>query len=838
MADPTGDLEQGLALHRQGRIDEAAAIYRAALKRAPQDFNALHLLGVVETQRGNLKEAERLLRRAVSINPSAAPAHSNLGIALSRAGKADAALAAFDQALAIFPFDTAALSNRGNVLLELGRLEEALACYDRALAAQPNFVDAHFNRGNALRRLGRQADAVTAYNRALALDPANAEVLANRGNALADLGRHEEALASLENALAARPNLPGVRGRLGALLLALGRKAEGETVMESYLAELELVLADDPSNVAALTNAGHTLAKLARFEDSAIHYVRGVALAPNDHDLLLACGEMFVRVGRPVEAAALAEKLTRNFPDDADANRLMAAALVALGNDGGAETQLREALRIDPGDARTLAYLGSLLARTGRLRESLDTFEALYRSDPKSPVAAINRLTRRLAICEWDSLPALRADAVRHIESPTATAIPLDVVLIADSPQLQHRAIEHYVAAEVGRFPALMHTAHRREKIRVAYLSADFREHPVAHLAAGLFEAHDRSRFEVIGFSAVGAPASDLRRRIEDGFDRFLHVHDRPDDEVAAEMQKREIDILIDLTGSTYGARPALLARRPAPLQVSYLGFPGTSGASYMDYILADATVIPTSEFDCYTERVVHLPDSFMVNDRKRPLAPVTSGRKHWRLPEHGFVFAAFSAPYKLTPEVFGVWMRLLHADKDSVLWLASAPDTVPHNLRREAAARGVAADRLVFADRVPANADHLARLSLADLCLDTLPYGAHATTSDALWAGVPMLTCLGNAFAGRVAASLLKAVGVPELIAPSLTDYEALALRLARDRDLLAGFTARVREGRQTAPLFDTERTTRAIEAAYRTMWERHLAGLPPESFAVARDT
>lgn len=833
MADPTADLEQGLALHRQGRIDEAAAIYRSVLARAPQEFNALHLLGVVETQRGNLKDAERLLKKAVSVNPDAAPAHSNLGIALSRAGKADAALAAFDRALAIYPYDNAALSNRGNVLLELDRPQEALACYDRALATQPNFVDAHFNRGNALRRLGRHADAFIAYNRALALDPNNAEVLGNRGNALADLGRNEEALASYEKALALKPNLAGVRDRMANVLLALGRKEEADAVLAASLAELELTLAADPNDLAALTNAGTILTQLTRFEDAAIYYLRAIALAPNDREILLACGGTLLRVGRAFEAVAIGERLTAEFPDDTGAFRLLATGLMAIGADRDAETMLRQALRLDPDDAGTATSLGVLLARGGRHRESLEIFEDLLGVDPESAVANVNRLLRRLALCQWDDLAAMRANALRHLPRSPGT-VPLDVVLIADSPMEQRVAIERHVAAEVGSFPVPMHHDRRRDKIGLAYLSADFREHPVAYLAAGLFETHDRSRFEVTAFSTLAGPPTAIRKRLEAGFDRFVHIHDRPDDEVAAEMAKLGIDILIDLTGFTYGNRPALLARRPAPLQLSYLGYPATMGARFIDYILADPTVIPPDQFDAYTERVVHLPNSFQVNDRKRAIAPLSSGRKEAGLPERGFVFAAFSAPYKLTPEFFDVWMRLLREVEGSVLWLASASKEVIENLRREAERRGVAADRLVFAARVPENADHLARLALADLCLDTLPYGAHATTSDALWAGVPVLTCLGKAFAGRVAASLLKAIGVPELVASSLAEYEAIALRLARDRDLLAALTARVRDGRLTSPLFDTERTTRAIESAYSTMWERHLAGLPPESFTV----
>jgi predicted O-linked N-acetylglucosamine transferase (SPINDLY family) len=372
------------------------------------------------------------------------------------------------------------------------------------------------------------------------------------------------------------------------------------------------------------------------------------------------------------------------------------------------------------------------------------------------------------------------------------------------------------------------------DRIRVAYISSDFREHPVAQLAAGLFERHDRSRFEVTAISLrAEEPESDLRRRLKSAFARFVEVQSKSDSEIAGLIRQLEIDIVIDLNGLTDGRRPNILAQRPAPVQVSYLGYAGTMGTPNIDYILADATVIPADQQLFYTEKVVWLPDSFMVTDAGLPVAERTPARAECGLPERGFVFCCFNGSYKIAPEVFEIWMRLLKATPGSVLWLNENNATAVANLRRHAEARDVAGDRIVIAPKVPFP-EHLARHRQADLFLDTLPCNAHATAVDALRAELPVLTCPGAAFAGQVAASLLGAVGLPELITASPDDYEALALTLTRDPARLAGLKARLARQRPSCPLFDTGRFTRSIEAAYTTMWRRYQAGEAPAGFAV----
>jgi predicted O-linked N-acetylglucosamine transferase (SPINDLY family) len=374
-------------------------------------------------------------------------------------------------------------------------------------------------------------------------------------------------------------------------------------------------------------------------------------------------------------------------------------------------------------------------------------------------------------------------------------------------------------------------TNYQHDRIRLAYLSADFHNHATSYLINELFELHDKSKFEIIAISFGPDRLDEFRMKLAGSVTQFIEVQNQSDFEVARLLRDREIDIAVDLKGYTRDSRPGILAFRPAPIQVNYLGFPGTMGADFIDYIIADRFVIPPAERVCYTEKIVYLPDSYQPNDSKRRIADHTPTRAEAGLPETGFVFCSFNNSYKIGPVVFDCWMRLLHRVAGSVLWLLGSNDAMIRNLRRSAEYRGIAPDRLIFAPRIGL-ADHLARHRLADIMLDSLPYNAHTTASDALWAGLPVLTCAGSTFAGRVAGSLLTAIGLPELIARSPADYEALALAL--DPDRLAALKAKLAQNRPFSALFDADRYRRHIESAYESMYARHRRGEAPAEFAV----
>jgi predicted O-linked N-acetylglucosamine transferase (SPINDLY family) len=403
---------------------------------------------------------------------------------------------------------------------------------------------------------------------------------------------------------------------------------------------------------------------------------------------------------------------------------------------------------------------------------------------------------------------------------------------LPSSPADQLQSAKTFVAGQPS-FPQVWPAAtHRHDRIRVAYLSPDLREHAVGFLTAGLFEAHDKSRFELTAISFKDE-ATDIARRIKNSFERFIDVGAKSDQETVELMRQLQIDIAVDLCGYTEGCRINIFSRRAAPVQVNYLGYPGTLGAGYMDYLIADRTVIPAEHFGFYAEKVVWLPDTYQANDSKRCIAERTPTRAECGLPEKGFVYCSFVNSYKIMSDMFDIWMRLLKAVDGSVLWLLADNPAAADALRKQAEQRGVEGTRLVFAPRAP-NADHLARQRLADLLLDTLPYGSHTTASDALWAGLPVLAVLGATFAGRVAASLLKAAGLPEMIASDLAQYETMARQFGQNPSSLVPIKTKLKDTRDTCALFDTQRYARHLEDAYATMWERAQRGDAPASFVV----
>lgn len=715
------------------------------------------------------------------------------GNALQREGRFADAVASYDQALAVRPQWVEALTNRGAALRALGRFEEAVASYDRALAVRPTYPLALVNRGNALRDLGRHHQALSCYERALVLQAAYPEALHNRGVALQDLGRHGEALESYDGCLALSAGHGGALiGRAG-VLLALRRPADA-------LECCARAIAVSNGNADALNIRGNALCELNRPAEALLSYNRALAARPHFAGALYNRGNVLQMLGRYEDALA-------------DYGR---------------------ALALQPENADALSNRGNALLTLRRNPEAVADFDRLLQIDPDYPYAAGKLLHARMRCCAWTAYEEQVAQLAAGVSAGQRCAMPFEFAVASDSADDQLRCARTWLADNVAPVAPLWRgERYRHDRIRLAYLSADFHEHATAYLLGGLFEQHDRSRFETIAVSYGPDSDSPMRARLRGAFDRFVDVRDRSDAEAAVLIRDMEIDIAVDLKGFTGNSRPAILASRPAPVQVNYLGYPGTMGADFIDYIIADRFVIPEGAAGSYGEKVALLPDSYAANDPKRRIGARTPSRAEAGLPETGFVFCSFNNSYKITPAVFDIWMRLLRAVDGSVLWLLNTGDAATANLRREAEARDVSPGRLVFAPRA-ALEDHLARHRLADLFLDTLPCNAHTTASDALWAGLPLVTCLGSTFAGRVAASLLNAAGLPQLIATSLTDYEALALRLARDKDALAAIKEMLARNRDTCPLFDLGRYRRHIEAAYVTMWQRSQAGEPPASFAV----
>jgi predicted O-linked N-acetylglucosamine transferase (SPINDLY family) len=436
----------------------------------------------------------------------------------------------------------------------------------------------------------------------------------------------------------------------------------------------------------------------------------------------------------------------------------------------------------------------------------------------------------RMRMCDWDGFDTDVAHLTASIERGDGASTPFCFQSLCGSAQLQRRVTEIWARSEhlvgLARPPITKYTEH--DKIRVGYFSAHFRDHPVSHLTAELIELHDRSKFEISAFSFGPDVQDGMRRRMEQSFDRFIDVRAQTDREIVELARSMEIDIAIDLAGYTEDGRPRIFALRAAPLQVSYLGFLGTLGGDSMDYLLADAMLVPPEERQHYAEKIIYLP-SYQANDSTRQIADQRFTRAELGLPVTGFVFCCFNANYKITPATFDGWMRILGRVEDSVLFLLAGHPVAESNLRKEAVKRGIEPDRLVFGKALPGPL-YLARYRAADLFLDTLPYNAGTTASDALWAGLPVLTCVGEAFSSRMAASLLTALGLPELITVTQPDYEDRAVELARNPDGVRDLKARLAQNRLTTALFDTPQFKRHLEAAYTRIYRRHQADLPPD--------
>jgi protein O-GlcNAc transferase len=786
-------LGAGVKHHQAGRLAEAEAYYRQVLEVHPDHAGAFHLLGIIAYQTGRTDACVELIGEAVKRDRRNPFYFSDLGNALQVLNRFDDAIAAYNKALVLKPDYAEAFYNRGSALQKLKRFEEALASYDRALALKPSYAEAFHNRGNILGELKRFEEALASYDRALELKPDHAEVFYNRAGALQALRRLEDALAACDKALALKPGFAEAMSSRGNALQALERYDEA-------IASYGKALALKPDYAETFYNCANALQKLKRFDEALVSYDKALALEP----------------------------------DYAEAFSNRGSALRGLNRFDEALASYERALELKPDFPEAFYDRGAALQDLNRLDEALICYEKALALQPSFAPAFSGLMWCVNNLCYWDRR-ALADDMLAHVVERRSIVVPFTLLGSSGDPSLHLQCAKNFAAGTFRSLPRPCWTGEtwRHDKVRIAYLSADFRQHATAHLMAELFERHDRSRFEIIAVSFGARDESEMRRRLVAAFDRFVDVSGKSDAEAAMVLHNLRADIAIDLKGHTHDARPGILAYRPAPIQASYLGYPGTMGVPFIDYIIADKIVAPFEHQAFYTEKIVHLPDCYQVNDTKRTVAERTPTRPETGLPEKGFVFCCFNQNWKITPGVFGVWMRLLHAIDGSVLWLLHHNETAELNLRNEAQARRIDPARLVFAPRLPSE-DHLARHRLADLFLDTLPYNAHTTASDALWVGLPVVTQLGEAFAGRVAASLLNAIGLQGLVTRDIADYEALALQLAKDPILLEDYRNRLNANRLTHPLFDTDRFRRHIETAYLQMWESWQCGEEPRSFGV----
>jgi len=535
-------------------------------------------------------------------------------------------------------------------------------------------------------------------------------------------------------------------------------------------------------------------------------------------------GLVLMDLGALADALQRFDQGLRVDPDFVPAYTNRAIALQRLGRIEEALACLDRAIALAPNNPKAYNNRGSILTESNRPVEAVEAFDKALALKPDYPYVPGIRLLNKGQICDWSNLDRELSDLAERINRGEHASPPWALVSLLDRPDVQRTMAEAWIADDVRENPLLgpLPKRARPARVKLGYYSWDFHRHATAHLIAELFECHDRSKFEVVAFSFGPQTDDEMQKRLKAGVDRFVEVGHMRDAEIAHLSREMVVDIAIDLKGITVGHRLGIFAHRAAPIQVNYLGYPGTTGAPYMDYLIADETIIPESHRRFYREKVMALPNSYQVNDRRRKVSDRAFTRAELGLPDEGFVFCSFNNNFKILPAVFDIWMRVLTAVPGSVLWLIEDNELAAANLRKEAAARGIDPGRLVFASRV-APEDHLARQKVAGLFLDTRPYNAHTTASDALWVGLPVLTYPGDTFPSRVAASLLNAVGMPELITTTAAEYEALAIALATQPARLQAFKDRLMANRAAAPLFDTELFARNLEDAYLKMIDAH---------------
>jgi predicted O-linked N-acetylglucosamine transferase (SPINDLY family) len=845
-----------------GKPAAAAEKAEEILRRHPRVFDALHLGAVANAQSGKPHEAIAMFHAALEIRGDVPDLHNNLGNTYRQLGRIDEAIKSYRQALDERPNFIEAQGNLASALFTAEHYDEAIDSYRKILREQPNTLDALLGFGIACLEVKRPEGAVTALERAVKLKPESHEFHNRLGAAYDMLGWNDEAIKRYQRAIKLRPDFAAAHDNLGAAYLAVEKLREAKQCFDRAI---EL----DPQYFDAHRHLGETFLKATGFS-AAVKAFRGAIDLRSDHaETHAKLGIVYFRLKQYDAAIECSRRALEIDPGNVEANRILGLTYSELNQHGKAIALLRGAIRLNPLDhlahhdlgmahyaakhnreamvhyKRSVelepdcfdAHCNIALAyhALGRQRAALDSFKRAHEISPDSAFAHGWYAGTKRGACEWADMAETEQALIDAARKPSAVVAPFTLMDFSDDPADLLNCSAKYGKQKLGSIAPLEALSPNEEggEIRVAYLSADFHQHATAYLMAELFERHNKDRFEIHAVSFGPSNPNPMRERLQAAFDGWHEIGSLGDREAAELIRSLGIHIAVDLKGYTRDCRPTIMAYRPAPIQVNYLGYPGSMGTPCIDYILVDKFIVPRTQQKNFTEKLVHLPNCYQVNDRNREIGDETPTRADLGLPEDGFVFCCFNNTRKLTPVMFDIWMRLLARVDGSVLWLFKGNPLATGNLRDEAEKRGVDPDRLVFASGKPL-AEHLARYRQADLFLDTLPYNAHTTASDALWVGLPLVTCAGTSFAARVAGSILKAAGMPELVTNSLDDYEALALRLATEPDFLAACRKKLAKNRDTAPLFDCARFTRNLETAYETMSARWRSGKPPKAFAV----
>jgi predicted O-linked N-acetylglucosamine transferase (SPINDLY family) len=783
----------------------------------------LNNLALIELQMGNDLLGLKLLEKSLKLDSNQPDIFRNLGIYYHMAEDFVNAVDSYDKAISLNSQTAFLYYEKATIQIDMQYFKEAVENFDKAIQLDSSYLDAYNGKAVALMELKLYEKALLCFDSLIKLKSDVAEFYANRGEVLLRMHRHNEALQDYVYAIQIKPRYEEAYFKCGVIYSILERY---EDALESYKGALQL----NSNYIEALFNRGNVYSILKRYDDALESYNDALQINSDLVEAHFNRGHVFDLLRRFEESLESYDHAIKLRPDYAEAhfNRGHVFDLLRLYDE--ALENYDRAIKLRPDYAEAHTNRGAILDRLKRHDEALESYDCAIHFKPNIDYLLGNVLHCKMQLCDWVNYDQYSSKLVGEVKDKNKGAAPFVLLSLTDDGDVQKKSAEVFITDKYSLGISLpkisKHLKH--QKIRIGYFSEDFHEHPVSYLLAELFELHDRNQFELFGFS-LGVNSQDaLRKRIEIAFDHFLDVAGESDEKIALIAREMEIDIAVDLGGLTGGMRTKIFANRAAPIQVNYLGYAGTMGADFIDYIIGDEFLIPRESQRHFSEKIVYLPGTYMVNDSTLKLSQELLSRKSLGLPEDAFIFCCFNAPYKITPSTFFSWMRILKSVNNSVLWLSKMNDTAANNLKSTAAGCGVDADRIIFASRTISVNEHLKRIQLADLFLDTFPYNAHTTANDALRVGLPLLTLIGDSFASRVAGSLLVSVNLPELIKKSQDDYEALAIELAKNPDKLRLIRNKLASNLPGADFLNTARYTRQLESAFIEMFERYQQNLP----------
>ena len=824
---------------KKGEIEEAQKLYQAVLqafpknKRAQQGLAALNKPKQPATTQGPLQETinqlvnlynqgqlTAVVEQAEALTeqyPKAFIIWNVLGAAHKGLGKTFEASEAFKKVTELNPTYADGFNNLGVTLQDQGKLEQAIEAYNRALSIKSDYADAYNNMGNALKE---QSPTDTE-------SPSN-EVITQ----LLNLYNSGQLAATIEQAQALLLQYPDTF----VIWNILGAANKGLGDLDKALQAFKKVTELNPNYADGFNNLGTVLKDQGKLSSALNAYKKAVTFNPNSAEGHNNMGSTFQEQGKTKKAIEAYSKALKLKPNYAAAYYNMGITLKNQGKLQEAIEAYKKAITINPDYTSAHNNMGNVLKQQGKLEEAIEAYSKALSLKPDYVKSRSHRLYLQALICDWKAVeedrPLLSELGISEDLIP-----PFSVLALEDAPE-RHRLRSEKYARET--FPVKSLKQFERpsqlpKRLRIGYFSADFHNFAGMHLMIGMLERHDRSKFEIYAFSYGPEVHDKMRMRIVNAVDHFIVIQSMPKDVVFEFVEEKKIDIAIHRNGYTKNSRTDLFSSRLAPIQINYLGYPGTLGAEFMDYIIADPIVIPEDMRQHYSEQIMYLPHTYQPNDNTRVISQKVQTKEDMGLPSDGFVFCCFNNNYKISPKEFDIWMRVMAKVEGSVLWVLKSNKWAKQNLKREAEARGINGDRVIFAEKVE-NPDHLARHRLADLFLDTFNYNAHTTASDALWAGLPLVTKLGEGFAARVAGSLLSAVGLPELITHDEKAYEALILKLATNPKKLAKIKKKLATNRLTQPLFDTEQYTKHLEKGYQQAYQKYFNGDTPDTIMVPK--